>query len=115
MPSCHRLAAEGTAYGRHLVQLRAWPCPCSGTGLRTASWLMTRQPFCVRLHRPTRGRVAAFVAGWSLRSEDLLRVWSLGEQPRVKCGYWRSTLPAPQPAEGRRWFSGDQGPGGDGS
>lgn len=30
-------------------------------------------PFCVRLRRPTRGRVAAFVAGWSLRSQDLLR------------------------------------------
>jgi len=46
-------------------------------------------------------RVAALAPGWSLRSRDLLRGWSLGEQPRAKSGYQRSTLLAVQPAESR--------------
>jgi len=60
------------------------------------------------------GRAAAFVAGWSLGSQDPSRGWSPGDQPRAKCGHQGPTLLVPQPAEGRRWSSGDQASGGDG-
>jgi len=60
------------------------------------------------------GRAAAFVAGWSLGTQDPSRGWSLEEQPRAKPGYQRSTLLAAQPAKRRNWSPGDQDPRGDG-
>jgi len=38
------------------------------------------------------GLAAAVVAGWSLRTEDPSRGWSLEDQPRGKSGYQRPTL-----------------------
>ena len=60
------------------------------------------------------GRAAAFVAGWSLGTQDPSRGWSLEEQPRAKPGYQRSTLLADQPAKRRTWSPGDQDPRKDG-